>query len=152
MKKLVVILLVLLLPACADKEQYQQAVLAQMQKEQQLQKEQKVKDYQIPVEELTACVVDTSSTKMAGLFAFDPARLTAYRNYTKMLAYRNYAKELVNTKTADPKQALETARKQLVNDFTSEQLLAEAMANYAESLEGCYSSIISKSEEDAKQQ
>ncbi|MFZ2725852.1 MAG: hypothetical protein WAX77_06360 [Methylococcaceae bacterium] len=149
-KQVVVILSALLLTACADKNQYQEAVLAQMQKEQQLQKEQGVKDYQIPVEELTNCVVDTSASKMPGVFAFDPARLTAYRNYTKMIAYRNYAKELVTTKTADPKQALENARKQLVTDFSSEQVLAEAMKNYAESLEGCYSAIISKSEDDEK--
>lgn len=149
-KRLLILLPVLLLSACADKNQYEQAVLAQMQKEQQLQKEQGLKDYTIPPEELTQCVVDTSASNMSGFFPFDPARLTAYRNYTKMLAYRNYAKELVTVKTADPKQVLENARKQLVTDFTSEQALNEAMKNYAESLEGCYSAIISKSEEDEK--
>ena len=150
MKKLLLLSAILLLTACADKNQYKEAVLAQMHKEQQLQKEQGLKEYQIPVEELTSCVVDSSSSKMPGVFAFDPARLMAYRNYTKMLAFRNYAKELTVTKVADPKQALETARKQLIADFGDGLALNNAMSNYAESLEGCYSAIISKSEEDEK--
>jgi PBP1b-binding outer membrane lipoprotein LpoB len=149
-RQLLVILSALLLTACSDKNEYEQAVLVQMQKEQQLQKELGVKDYQIPSEDLTQCVVDTSSQNMAGLFAYDPARLMDYRNYTKMLAYRSYAKELVATKVDNPKQALDNARKQLVTDFSSEKALNEAMANYADSLESCYTAIISKSEEADK--
>jgi outer membrane biogenesis lipoprotein LolB len=80
MKKLLLIsLAALLLPACADKKQYEQAVLEQMQKEQD------IKDYKIAPEYMTKCVVDTTSENMPGIFAFDPKRLMAYRNYTKIL-------------------------------------------------------------------
>ena len=80
MKKILLISLsALLLPACADKNQYEQAVLEQMQKEAD------IKDYKITPEFMTKCVVDTTSQNMPGIFAFDPTRLTAYRNYAKML-------------------------------------------------------------------
>lgn len=151
MKKVLIILFpALLLTGCADKEQYKQAVLAEMQKEQALQKEQKVRDYVISVDKLTECVVDTSSVKMPGAFPFDPTRLTAYRNYTKMLAYRGMASELAVKKTANPQQALEEARKKLIEDFGSGQALSEAMSNYAQSIEDCYSAIFSESEDDEK--
>ena len=133
MKKLLLIsLCVLLLPACADKKQYEQAVLEQMQKEAD------IKDYKITPEYMTKCVVDTSAQNMPGIFAFDPKRLMAYRNYTKMLNL---------TKSADPKKTLEELR----TDFGSAKDLAEAHANYTESLMECYSAVISESEEAAKE-
>ncbi len=133
MKKLLLIsLCALLLPACADKKQYEQAVLEQMQKEAD------IKDYKITPEYMTKCVVDTSAQNMPGIFAFDPKRLMAYRNYTKMLNL---------TKSADPKKTLEELR----TDFGSAKDLAEAHSNYAESLMECYSAVISESEEAAKE-
>jgi hypothetical protein len=151
MKKLLLLSLsALLLPACADKNQYEQAVLEQMQKEQQMQADQGLKDYKIAPEELTKCIVDTSASNMPGIFFLDPNRMMAYRNYAKMLTYRNYAKELMLSKPANPKKALQTARAQLVTDFGSEQALNDALKNYSESAEGCYSGIISKSEADEK--
>jgi hypothetical protein len=133
MKKLLLISLsALLLPACADKNQYEQAVLEQMQKEQDL------KDYKITPEYMTKCVVDTTSQNMPGIFVFDPKRLTAYRNYTKMLTLN---------KSADPKKTLEELR----TDFGSAKELAEAHANYTESIMECYSAMISESEDAAKE-
>jgi hypothetical protein len=134
MKKLLLISLsALLLPACADKNQYEQAVLEQMQKEQD------VKDYKIPPEEMTKCVVDMTSDNMPGIFAFDPKRMTAYRNYTKMLTL---------DKATDPKKTLEELR----NDFGSAKELADAHTNYTESLMDCLSVILIKSEESAKEE
>ena len=133
MKKLLLISLsVLILPACADKNQYEQAVLEQMQKEAD------IKDYKITPEYMTKCVVDTTTSNMPGIFAFDPKRLMAYRNYTKMLNL---------TKSADPKKTLEELR----TDFGSAKDLAEAHTNYTESLMECYSAVISESEEAAKE-
>ena len=133
MKKLLLIsLCALLLPACADKKQYEQAVLEQMQKEAD------IKDYKITPEYMTKCVVDTTAQNMPGIIAFDPKRLMAYRNYTKMLNL---------TKSADPKKTLEELR----TDFGSAKDLAEAHTNYTESLMECYSAVISESEEAAKE-
>ena len=133
MKKILLISLsALLLPACADKNQYEQAVLEQMQKEAD------IKDYKITPEYMTKCVVDTTSQNMPGIFAFDPTRLTAYRNYAKMLML---------AQAADPKKTLEELRV----DFGSAKDLAEAHTNYTESLMECYSAVISESEKAAKE-
>ncbi len=123
----------LLLTACADKNQYEQAVL------EQVIKEQDTKDYKITPEYMAKCVVDTTSKNMPGLFPFDPDRLTAYRNYTKMLTL---------SKAADPKKTLEELR----TDFGSPQALGEAHSNYSESVMECYSAVISESEDDAKKE
>jgi hypothetical protein len=120
-----------LLTACADKQQYEQVVLEQMQKEQD------IKDYKLAPEDMTKCVVAQTAERMPGLFPLDPARLTAYRNYSRMLS------------TAVPKDP-KTEMEQLRADFGSPQALTEAHANYTESLVECYSVVISKSEEAAK--
>ena len=88
---------------------------------------------------MAKCVVDTTSKNMPGLFPFDPDRLTAYRNYTKMLTL---------SKAADPKKTLEELR----TDFGSPQALGEAHSNYSESVMECYSAVISESEDDAKKE
>ena len=133
MKKLLLLSLsALLLPACADKNQYEQTVLEQMQKEQD------IKDYKITPEYMTKCVVEKTAQNMPGVFPLDPKRLTAYRNYTKMLTLHN---------SADPKKTLEELR----TDFGSAKDYDEARANYAESLTECYSAVISESEESAKE-
>jgi hypothetical protein len=137
-KKLLLLLCPLLLTACADKQQYEQAVLEQMQKEQD------VKDYKIPPEDMVKCVVAQTSEKMPGLFPFDPTRLTAYRNYSKMLS--------LNT-PKDPKSTVDqkAVMDQLRTDFGSPQALAEAHTIYTESVVECYSVVISKSEDSAKE-
>jgi hypothetical protein len=130
-KQLLLVLCALLLTACADKNQYEQAVLAKMEKEQD------VKDYKIAPEDMTKCVIAQTSEKMPGIFALDPERLTAYRNYAKML----------NADTAkDPKAELD----QLRQDFGSPQALAEAHRNYTESVVDCYSVAVSKTEDSEK--
>ncbi|MDD5410862.1 MAG: hypothetical protein PHF31_05525 [Methylobacter sp.] len=134
MKKLLLISLsALLLPACADKNQYEQAVLEQMQKEQD------VKDYKIPPEDMAKCVIDLTTKNMPGYFPLDPNRMTAYRNYTKMLTL---------TQSQDPKKTLEELR----TGFGSAKDLADAHTNYTESVMNCLSAVIMKSEEGAKEE
>jgi len=132
-KQLLILMSAALLTACAEKEEYQQAVLADIQKERALQKEQNLKEYSAEPEELARCVVDTSANNMSGIFAYDPDRLMAYRNYTKMLTL---------AKSKDPKKTLEELR----TDFGSPKALAEANSNYSESMMQCYSAIISRGE------
>lgn len=122
---------IVLLPACADKNQFEEAVLAQMKKEQD------IKDYKIEPEYIAKCVVEKSSQNMPGGFPLDPKRLTAYRNYTKMLTLES---------SADPKKTLEELR----NDFGGARELAEAHTNFTESLMECYSVVIGESEAAAK--
>jgi hypothetical protein len=136
-KLLMIVLAVLLLPACADKNQYEAAILEQIQKDQQLQKDQHIKDYTVSPERLAKCVVDTSGQKMPGIFPLDPTRLTAYRHYTKMLML---------SKSADPKKTMEELR----TDFGSAKALAEANANFTESMLDCYAAMVSETEEDVK--
>jgi hypothetical protein len=131
-KKLLIVLCALLLTACADKNQYEQAVLEQMQKEQD------IKDYKISSEDMAKCVVAQTSENMPGVFAFDPTRLTAYRNYARMLSL---------AVPKDPKAEME----QLRTDFGSPAALAEAHANYTESVVECYSVAVSKTEDAVKQ-
>ncbi|MGR9044702.1 MAG: hypothetical protein ACU83N_05360, partial [Gammaproteobacteria bacterium] len=105
MKKTVfLIMAAFILPGCAEKSQYEQAVL------EQIQQDQDIKDYKLPEEEMTQCVVDLSSGKMPGAFPYDPKRLEAYRNYSKMLRM---------PKAEHPEQVLAELR----NDFGSPKAL-----------------------------
>jgi hypothetical protein len=132
MKKLLLISIsALFLSACADKQQYEQAVLEQMKKEKDIQ------DYKIDPQHMADCVVDLTTKNMPGIFPGDPNRMTAYRNYTKMLT-------LMDSK--DPKKTLEELR----NDFGSPQALADAHSNYTESMMNCIAAVITESEEDEK--
>jgi hypothetical protein len=134
MKKLLLISLsALLLPACAEKDQYEQTVLEQMQ----LDKD--IKDYKLSPERMAKCVVDATASNMPGIFTFDPKRMTAYRNYTKMLTLSS---------SQDPKKTLDELR----TDFGSPKDLAEAHANYTESLMDCLSNGVGDSEDTAKEQ
>ncbi|MCX7098102.1 MAG: hypothetical protein NTV43_09410 [Methylococcales bacterium] len=133
MKKLLLLSLsTLLLPACADKNQFEQAVLEQMQKEQD------IKDYKLDPAYMTKCVVEKTAQNMPGVFPLDPKRLMAYRNYTKMLTLE---------KSADPKKTLDELR----TDFGGPKELGDAHNNYTESLVECYSVVISESEEAEKE-
>ena len=123
---------VVFLSGCADKQQYEQAVLERMKTEKD------AADYNIDPQYMTDCIVDLSSKKMPGIFVYDPYRLKAYRNYAKMLNV---------TKTEDPKKTLEELRQ----DFGSPKKLAEAHANYTESVMNCFAAIIMESEEKAKE-
>lgn len=122
----------LFLTACADKQQYEAAVLVEMQAEKDL------KDYKLDPEEMTACVVDLSSKNMPGAFALDPARLTAYQNYTKMLSMRT---------VKDKEKMLEELRAV----FGSPKELADAHSNYTVSVMDCLAAIIKKSEPEIEE-
>ena len=130
-KLLLISLSALLLSACADKNQYEQAILEQMQ----LDKD--IKDYKLSPERMARCVFDKTSSNMPGVFPLDPKRLSAYRNYTKMLT-------LASSK--DPKKTLDELR----TDFGSAKELGEAHANYTESMMDCVSAIIAETEDAAK--
>jgi hypothetical protein len=133
MKKTIILLLcTLFLTACADKNNYQTAVLEQMKKDQD------VKDYKIDPEYITQCIVESSTKNMPGMFPFDPERLTAYRNYVKMI------QPLTTSK--DPKAVIEELRK----DFGSPKALADAHSNYAESVTECISAVTTEGEKQQK--
>lgn len=126
MKKLLLMgVFILFLSACADKQQYEQAVLTEMQAEQD------VKDYEIDPEKMAECVVDLSSKAMPGVFDLDPDRLLAYQHYTKMLSMGT---------TKDKQKLLEELR----SSFGSRSALAAAHKNFAQSVLDCYSAIIQK--------
>lgn len=128
MKKIILFTILLLVMGCADQQQYEQAILEQMQ----LEKD--IKDYKINPEEMSKCVVSKSSTKMPGLFPFDPIRAATYKNYVKMLQL---------SKSSDAQKALEELRV----DFGSPKGLADAHANYAESVMECMSGLVTGEEE-----
>ncbi|MGZ4959994.1 MAG: hypothetical protein ACXV7J_12110 [Methylomonas sp.] len=128
MKKILVGLTVLALAGCAEKQEYEQAVLEQMKVEKD------IKDYNIDPETMTDCVVTTTSGNMPGLFALDPERRTAYKNYTKMLKLSS---------SPDTKKTLDELRV----DFGSPKQLAEAHANYTESTMECISGLVTNTEQ-----
>lgn len=127
MKKIVIGFVLMLLAGCAEKQQYEAAVLEQMKQDKD------IKDYKLEVDTMTECVVTESSKKMPGLFAFDPEKLTAYKNYTKMLEMN---------KSQDIKKALEELREQ----FGSAKNLAEAHASYTESVMYCIAGLLTSTE------
>ena len=130
MKKILLICIaVLLLPACADQQQYEQAVLANMETDQD------IKDYNMDPEDMADCVVDISAKSMPGVFTYDPERMTSFRNYAKMLS--------MNT-VVDKKKMLDELR----SLFGSPKALAEAHRNYAESVMRCLNIIEQRAEEE----
>jgi hypothetical protein len=130
MKKILLISIsALLVTGCAEKSDYETAVLETMKQEQD------VKDYKIDPEKMTHCVVDTTTQHLPGYFEFDPDRRTAYKNYAKMLRLM---------KSPDPKKTLDELRK----DFGSPKALADAHNNFTESMMNCYSAIMIQSEPD----
>jgi len=130
MKKLLLLsLAALLLSGCADKNNYEAAVLADVKRDESKDK----KDYKVDPEKMASCIVNMSSQNMHGLFGFDPERLTAYRNYTKMLTL---------AESADPKKTMEELR----NEFGSAQELTAARSNYIESQLECLASFVENSD------
>ncbi len=126
-----VIISVTILTGCSEKAEYEQAVLEQMQREKD------IKDYNIDPKEMVQCVVMTSSKEMPGMIPIDPQRKQAYINYTRMLKL---------TESEDPKKTLEELRR----DFGSPKALADAHANYAESVVECMSGLVTGAEEGLK--
>jgi hypothetical protein len=131
MKKILLLsLTALLLNGCSEKNNYEAAVLAELQQE---KNSQDPKDYSVPVEKMADCIVEKSSDNMPGLFAFDPDRLTAFRNYTKMLTL---------PQSADPKKTMEELR----NDFGTPKDLTTARSNYIESEMECLALFMANTE------
>lgn len=126
-KQLLVAFLPLVLVACSDKNHYEEVVLEEMKKEQE------VKDYKIDPEHMAKCVIDTTYERMPGFFPFDPNRLLAYRNYAKMLSTR-----LTGADAKDGEKKLAELRK----DFGSPEELTKAHSVYTESLMDCYTAIL----------
>ncbi|MDD4915843.1 MAG: hypothetical protein PHW13_12495 [Methylococcales bacterium] len=131
MKKIIVVIVLLALSGCAEKQEFESAVLEKMKSDKE------IKDYNITPENMTDCVIHTTAGNMPGLFAVDPERLKAYKNYTKMLQLEN---------SSDPKKTLEELR----TDFGSAKGLAEAHANYTESYMECISGLVTNAEKDLK--
>lgn len=137
MKKLLLLpIIALLLTGCSDKNNYTAAVLAELEQD---KKTDGTKEYDIPQEKMADCIVEASAKHMDGIFALDPARLTAYRNYTQMLTL---------TQSADPKKTLEELREK----FGSAKKMMEARSNYTESELECLTLFVANtnSEEAAK--
>ncbi len=127
-KKLALSITLCLLSACAEQDQYEQAVLAQ------LKNDKDITDYHIDPERMASCVVDTSSQKMPGAFPLDPERKKAYLAYAKM----------VDLKTSqNPEQVM----KDLRTEFGSAQELSNAHSNYSESILNCQTAMISEGEQ-----
>ena len=131
MKKMLTGIVLLTLAGCAEKQEYEQAVVEQMQ----LDKD--IKDYKIDPEIMSKCVIQTSTGKMPGIFMYDPERLKAYKNYTKMITLNS---------SSDPKKTLEELRV----DFGSPKDLATAHAVYTESVVQCLEGLVTGEERDMK--
>lgn len=129
-KLLIIIMSLGLLSACAEKDQYEQAVL------EQLKEDQDIKDYKIDPKRMADCVVDSTSRNMPGFFPVDPERKKAYLAYTKMITV---------TKSKDPQKVMAELR----TEFGSAQELSIAHSNYTESMLGCQTGLIAQNEEMA---
>ncbi len=128
MKKIFLLsFMALLLSGCADKNNYEAAVLTELERD---AKNADSKEYKLPLDKLAACIVETSAKNMPGLFALDPVRLTSYRHYAKMLTL---------PQSSDPKKTMEELRQ----DFGSPKELAAARSNYIESHMECMATFIS---------
>ena len=130
MKKLLLFFCsVALLSACAEKIQFEQTVLEQMQKEQD------VKDYHLDPQLMAECVIDMTSKKMPGLFPIEPRRKNYYIGITK----------LINIKESDnPGKELQEAR----GYFDSPKDAMQAMMNYSENIMECLAALIAGTEEE----
>ena len=130
MKKLLLFFCsVVLLSACAEKIQFEQTVLEQMQKEQD------VKDYHLDPQLMAECVIDMTSKKMPGLFPIEPRRKNYYIGITK----------LINIKESDnPGKELQEAR----GYFDSPKDAMQAMMNYSENIMECLAALIAGTEEE----
>ena len=129
MKKVLILIAALMMVGCAEKAEYEQAVQLQVEKDKD------IKDYNIDPKVMVDCVVQTSSKNMPGLFPIDPERMKAYKNYSKMLRLNE---------SEDPKKIMNELREA----FGSPKALADAHANYAESVMECISGVVTNEEEN----
>jgi len=128
MRKIVIGIVLLGLMGCQAKSDYEAAVM------EQLKKDQDVVDYKVDINEMTKCVVMETSSKMPGITPLDPRKKEAYENYIRMMKL---------AASSDPVKEI----KELANAFGSAKSLAEARANYAESVVECLNGIVTAGEE-----
>ncbi len=128
MNKVLIVICALFAVGCAEKTEFEQVVLEQMKKDKD------VKDYKIDPEIMVECVSKTVTKGMPGLFGIDPERRMAYANYTKMLKMNE---------SPDPKKTMEELREL----FGSPKALADAHANYGESVVECISGLVTGDED-----
>ncbi len=137
MKKILLLpLLLIVLPGCSEKQEFEQAVLKDMQKDQD------IKDYQIDPEHMTDCVVERTSGKMPGIFFGDPKRMEAYKLYTKMLGL---------SEAENPEKTI----KELQKDFGGGRGLSIAKGKYSQSVFDCIAQMLmqyGKEEPEADEQ
>lgn len=133
MNKILLIFAGVLLVACTEKEQYREAVLADMLSEKDL------KDYNLDPELMTDCVMDLSGKSMPGAIPIVPERLTAYTNYTKLLNMRS---------AADKQKAMDELRAA----FGSPKQVLTAHTNYTTSVMDCINSLIKKTEPEVEEE
>lgn len=126
-KTLPLILITLLISACAEKEQFEQAVLKQMQAEKDL------KDYNLDPEDMTSCIMDLTAKKMPGMFPYDPRRKAYYTGLSK----------LISVMVSDnPQKTLQEGQEA----FASKKEAMQAMMNYTASEMDCIASLLAKQE------
>lgn len=131
MNRVLIVVCTLFLIGCAEKAEFEQVVLEQMKKDKD------IIDYKINPENMVECVTSTMAKGMPGVFAIDPERRVAYTNYTKMLKMNE---------SADPKKTMEELREL----FGSAKGLADAHANYGESVVECMSGLVTGEEDPMK--
>lgn len=133
MKKILLITLsALFLIACSEeKEQFEQAVLEQMQNDQDIQ------DYNLDPERITRCIVDLVSKKIPGVFFFDPETRSYYVGYRKLISVKL---------GEDPEQTL----LELHEIFGSAKATMQAQMNYSQSELTCITSLVTETEADAQ--
>jgi len=133
MQKIVVVAVLLGLLGCQEKSEYEAAVM------EQLKKDQDVMDYKVDINEMTKCVVMETSSKMPGFTPLDPRKKEAYENYIRMMKL---------AESTDPVGEI----KELAVAFGSAKSLAEARANYAQSVVECLNGIVTAGEESLSEQ
>ena len=128
MKKILLLILsTLLLAACAEKNQFEETVLKQMQAEQD------IKDYKLDPEEMTSCIMDLTAKKLPGFFPYDPRRKTYYLGLSKLISVHN---------SEYPQKTLQEGQEA----FPSKKEAMQAMMNYSQAVMDCIASLLNKQE------
>jgi hypothetical protein len=126
-KPLLILVFALFFSACAEKDQYEQAVF------QQVSNDPDIKDYNIDPEAMTTCIVNLSSKKMPGILPIEPKRKKYYLGLAKMISARE---------SSNPKQTLEEGRAH----FDSPKIAMQAMMNHSESSGNCMAALTVQTE------
>ena len=130
MKKLLLFFCsVFLLSACAEKNQFEQAVLEQMQQEQD------VKDYHLDPQRMAQCVIDMTSRNMPGFLPIEPRRKNYYIGITKLITLKE---------SDNPGKELQEAR----GYFDSPKDAMQAMMNYSQNIMECLAALIAETDEE----